>query len=111
MTTKTTGAEFKRFYFDDAYWHDGMWHEDEEIEVDGLPISEYLAFEDIPDTASMRIANGVVLGLADDSGPSFESYFKKWRKAQSTVSFVVECDKDKEGAVRSAVRAAGGRVA
>ena len=111
MTTKTTGAEFKRFYFDDAYWHDGMWHEDEEIEVDGLPISEYLAFEDIPDTASMRIAGGMVMGLADGSEPSVESYFKKWRKAQSTVSFVVECDKDKEGAVRSAVRAAGGRVA
>ena len=34
MTTKTTGAEFKRYYLDDAYWHDGMWHEDEEIEED-----------------------------------------------------------------------------
>ena len=111
MTVKTTGAEFKRFYFDDAYWPNGTWHEDEEIEVDGLQISEDLALEDIPDTASMRIAGGVVLGLADESEPSVESYCKKWRKAQSTVSFVVECDKDKEGAVRSAVRAAGGRVA
>ena len=27
-----------------------------------------------------------------------------------TVSFVVECDKDKEGAVRAAIRAAGGRI-
>ena len=111
MTVKTTGAEFKRFYFDDAYWPDGTWHEDEEIEVDGLPISEDLAIEDVPDTASMRIAGGVVMGLADGSGPSVESYFKKWRKAQSTVSLLVECDKDKEDAVRSAVRAAGGRVA
>ena len=111
MTVKTTGAEFKRFYFDDAYWPDGTWHEDEKIEVDGLPISEDLALEDVPDTASMRIAGGVVLGLADDSEPSFESYFKKWHKAQSTVSFVVECDKNKEGAVRSAVHSAGGRVA
>lgn len=110
MTVKTTGAEFKRFYFDEAYWPDGTWHEDEEIEVDGLPISEDLAIEDIPDTAVMKIAGGVVLGLTDGSDPSVESYFKKWRKAQSTVSFVVECDKDKEGAVRSAVRAVGGRV-
>lgn len=111
MTVKTTGAEFKRFYFDDAYWPDGTWHKGEEIEVDGLPISEDLAIVDVPDTASMRITGGVVMGLTDDSDPSVESYFKKWRKAQSTVSFVVECDKDKEGAVRSAVRAAGGRVA
>lgn len=111
MTVKTTGAEFKRFYFDDAYWPDGTWHEGEEIEVGGLPISEDLAIEDVPDTASMRITGGVVMGLTDGSDPSVESYFKKWRKAQITVSFVVECDKDKEGAVRSAVRAAGGRVA
>ena len=111
MTVKTTGAEFKRFYFDDAYWPDGTWHEDEEIEVDGLPTSEDLAIENIPDTASMRIAGGVVMGLADDSAPSVESYFKKWRKAQSTASFVVECAKDKEGAVRAAIRAAGGRIA
>lgn len=110
MTVKTTGAEFKRFYFDEAYWPDGTWHEDEEIKVDGLPISEDLAIEDIPDTAVMKIAGGVVLGLTDGSDPSVKSYFKKWRKAQSTVSFVVECDKDKEGAVRSAVRAVGGRV-
>ena len=111
MTVKTTGAEFKRFYFDDAYWPDGTWHEDDEIEVDGLRISEDLAIEDIPDTASMRIAGGVVMGLADGREPSVENHFKKWRKAQSTVSFVVECDKDKEGAVRSAVRAVGGRGA
>ena len=76
-----------------------------------MPISEDLAIEDIPNTASIRIANDMIMGLADGSEPSVESYFKKWRKAQSTVSFVVECDKDKEGAVRSAVRAAGGRVA
>ena len=111
MTVKTTGAEFKRFYFDDAYWPDGTWHEDEEIEVDGLPISEDLAIEDVSDAASMKITGGMVMVLADSSYPSVESYFKKWRKAQSTVSFVVECDKDKEGAVRSAVRAVGGRVA
>ena len=111
MTVKTTGAEFKRFYFDDAYWPDGTWHEDEEIEVDGLPISEDLAIEDIHDTASMRIAGGMVMGLADGSEPSVESYFKKWRKAQSTVSFVVECEKDKQESVHAAIRAAGGRIA
>lgn len=110
MTVKTTGAEFKRFYFDDAYWPDGTWHEDEEIEIDGNPISEDLAIEDIHNIAALKVTGGIVMGLADGSEPSVESYFKKWRKAQSTVSFVVECDKDKEGAVRAAIRAAGGRI-
>lgn len=111
MTVKTTGAEFKRFYFDDSYWTDGMWHEDDVVEVDGLPASEDIAFTDLPDAASIKITGGVVMGLADGSGPSFEGYFKKWRKAQNTVSFVVECGKDKEADVRAAVRAAGGRIA
>lgn len=109
MTVKTTGAEFKRFYFDDAYWPDGTWHEDEDLDVDGAPIHEDLAIEDIPDTASVKVTGGTVIGLADGSEPSVESYFKKWRQARS-VSFVVECDKDKEGAVRAAIRAAGGRI-
>ena len=63
MTVKTTGAEFKRFYFDDAYWPDGTWHEDEEIEVYGLRTSEDIAIEDIPDTASMRISAGMVMNI------------------------------------------------
>ena len=112
MTVKTTGAEFKRFYFDDAYWPDGAWHEDEEIEVDGSPILEDAALEDVPDSAVMKIAGGTVIGLPDwgDDGPSFEAYFKKWRKAQNTTSLVVECAKDKEDAVRAAIWAAGGRI-
>ena len=74
-----------------------------------LIVAFYVAVERRPLLGG--IAGGMVMGLADGSEPSVENYFKKWRKAQSAVSFVVECDKDKEGAVRSAVRAAGGRVA
>ena len=112
MTAKTTGAELKRFYFDEAFWPEGAWHENEEIEVDGSPLSEDVGIEDVPDGAAVKIAGGVVIGLPDlgDDGPSFEGHFKKWRRAQSTVLFVVECAKDKEGAVRAAIRAAGGRI-
>lgn len=113
MTVKTTGAELKRFYFDNAYWPEGAWHEDEEIEVDGSPLSEDLGIEDLPDDAVVKIAGGAVIGLpgCENGGPSFESYFKRWRKSQNTVSIVVECAKDKEAAIRAAIRAAGGRIA
>lgn len=40
MTVKTTGAEFKRFYNDTAFWPEGAWHEDEEIEVNDSPLLE-----------------------------------------------------------------------
>ena len=112
MTAKTTGAELKLFYFDDAFWPDGAWHTNEEIEVDGMPLSEDIGIEDVPDGAVVKIAGGVVIGLPNwgDDGPSFEARFKEWRKAQSTVLFVVECAKDKKWAVRAAIRAAGGRI-
>ncbi len=51
------------------------------------------------------------MGLPDDSAPSVEAHFKKWRKAQNTTLFVVECAKDKEESVHAAIRAAGGRIA
>ncbi len=112
MSVKTTGSELKRFYFDDAYWPDGTWHEDEEIEVDGSPLSEDLGIEDLPDDAVVKIAGGAVIGLPDcgDDGPSFEGYFKKWRRVQNTVSFVVECDKKDVDVLKTSIRAFGGKV-
>jgi hypothetical protein len=36
MATRTTGAEFKRFYKDRAFWPDGgIWHDDETVTVNG----------------------------------------------------------------------------
>lgn len=112
MTVKTTGAEIKRFYFDEAFWPEGVWHEDEDIEVNGSPLSEDSGIEEVPDDAVVKIAGGAVIGLpgCENGGPSFEGYFKKWRRVQNTVSFVVECAKDNEEAVRAAIRAAGGRI-
>lgn len=112
MGIKTTGAEIKRFYLDDAFWTEGVWHKDEEIEVNGSPLSEDLGIVDLPDDAIVKIAGGAVIGLpgCENDGPSFESFFKKWLRTQNTTAFVVECDKDKEGAVRAAIRAAVGRI-
>lgn len=111
MTVKTSGAEFKRFYNDHAFWPDGAWHEGEEIEVDGYPLSEDDVIGEVADSAAMKITGGVILGLPNGNEPSLEGFFKKWRKEQNAVSLVVECGKDKEAAVRAAVRAAGGRIA
>lgn len=112
MSVKTTGAELKRFYFDDAYWPDGTWHEDEEIEVDGSPLSEDLGIENLPDDAVVKIAGGYVVGLLgyENEGPSFENYFKKWRKAQNTVLFVVECNKKDVDVLKTTIRSFGGKV-
>lgn len=109
MTTKTTGAEFKRFYSDKEFWPNDQgdtFHEDEILTVNGAT-----QFDFIPDDAEVKIEGGIVFGprwRGDE--PSFESYFKLWRKKQNTTFFLTECDVSKFDAVKAAVKAAGGRV-
>lgn len=121
MATKTTGAEFKRFYTDPKYWPsessqssaaDNIWHEDATIIVNGEEIGPTTDLMTMPDAADVRIEGGIVLGSRwqNDDEPSFETYFKRWRKEQSTKSFLVECDESKLEAVLAAVKAAGGKV-
>lgn len=111
MTVKTTGAEYKRFYADESIWLKGMFHEDEIITVDGKENDQYdLVVENMADAAVVNLAEGFV---TDDDGSDFgsmESFFKKWRKSQSTVSFIVECHKDKERHVRECIKQAGGKA-
>jgi len=57
------------------------------------------------------VSVGAALGLKwKKNEPSFEGYIKGWRKQQTTKSFVVECDDTKFEAVKTAIKAAGGRV-
>lgn len=114
MAIKTTGAEFKRFYNDDVYWPpaDGIWHEDEILTVNGVVQEDGVDTDAIPDEAEVKIEGGIVFGRDwDGNEPSFEAYFKRWRKKQNTASFLVECDLSILEAVKAAVKAAGGRVA
>lgn len=111
MTTKTTGAEFKRFYNDPKCWPQDKgdtWHEDEVVLSNGEPIEEY---DDIPDNAIVSVDGGIVFGPQwDGNEPSFETFFKRWRKQQDTVTIVVDAPKDKADAIKAAIKAAGGRV-
>jgi len=110
MATKTTGAEFKRFYSDKAIWGESpgaIWHDDDVVTVNGV-VQEDLADENFPDGAAVTISDGVVYGVAGE--PSFETFFKRWKRAQTTASFPVECDISKLDAVKAAIQAAGGKV-
>ncbi|UBB18312.1 hypothetical protein [Comamonas odontotermitis] len=115
MTTKTTGAELKRFYNDPSFWLDGVWHEDVLIlSKDGSQEDE---ISEIPDALAVSIAGGVVFysgpGRAPwpgEDGTSFEAYFRRWRKTQNTAYGTLECPKDKLDAVLAAIKEAGGKV-
>lgn len=111
MAVKTTGAEFKRFYDDKAFWPEGTWHEDEIMTVDGEEQDDGFDVDDLRNESVVRIEGGIVFGpqFDDQNEPSFEGYFKRWRKLQTTATFVVTCDIAKVEAVKSAVKAAGGK--
>jgi len=106
MTVKTTGAEFKRFYADSEFWPEGASHEGEEILADG---EEADTLDDIPGNAVVSITGGIVFGI-EGKEPSLESWFRAWRKKQTTTSFVVECEIVDKDEVIAAIIAAGGNV-
>jgi hypothetical protein len=107
---KTTGAEFWAFYNDNTFWPEGAWHDDEVVRVNGEEMID-LEENNFPPEAKVEVEGGIVfLRENADEGPSFESYFKTWRKAQNTVFLSVECPKDKVDAVKAAIKAAGGKA-
>ena len=111
MTTKTTGAEWKRFYADKAYWPEHSYHEDEELVVGGMTWTWEEEMTTIADAAVITVAGGIVY-LADGNteGPSVESHFRRWRKAQTTVFFSCEAPRDLADAVKSAILLTGGKA-
>lgn len=82
MPTKTTGAELKQFYDDEAYWGEGTeWHEELALEVNGTISCTQPLICDLDDTDVITILHGLIRSEKAD-GPSctFEVYFNSWRK-------------------------------
>lgn len=110
MTTKTTGAEWKRFYNDKTAWPEGFWHDDEIMTLNGEEPPEDWDLGEVADTAALSILAGVVFNAEGDSVASLESHFKKWRKQQNTASVAVEIPKDKLDELKALVKTIGGKV-
>ena len=113
MTTKTTGEEFKRFYTTKELWEENdRYHEDEIVTVNGKEVDEYeFDYSDIPDEAIVTVHGGIVLGNGfDGDEPSFEAYFKRWKKKQSTATIIVTCHVGKVDEIKAAIKAAGGKT-
>ena len=114
MAVTTNGAEFKRFYSDKEFWPDDeghTWHEDVLFKVDGEPVPDDFDMSNVADTAKVSMEDGIVFSPKfEGNEPSFETYFKRWRKQQTSTTLVVEVDLAKLDAVKAAIRAAGGKV-
>ena len=111
MAVRTTGAEWNKFYSDISAWPKGAWHDDEEILVNGSPHDPDNDLGSIDPSASITVSGGTVYLLPEDNdGPALDLYFKRWRKAQTTVYIVCEAPRALAKTVADAILAAGGRV-
>lgn len=109
---KTTGAEFNRFYSDPEYWPEGRWHDDTDVTVNGVHEEDLGSLQDLPADALVQFTCGDVYedGGYDKHVASFPAHFKRWKKAQTTESAVVEFPKGKADEVAAAIAALGGKV-
>lgn len=90
---KTIGLEFKQYYADKSAWPKDAYHDDAVIIVDGVDADEEdLDLEKVADTAIITITGGGVYGLKADSSAaiSMETHFRKWKKAQSFTTMVIQ---------------------
>lgn len=112
MPIKTTGAEWKAFILDaEGFWPDDARYEDEAATINGMEVeSGEIDTYTMPDDAEVRVIGGDVIWNGGDGRQSLESFFRAWRKAQSTARFAAECPKGKLDAVKAAIVAAGGKV-
>lgn len=115
MAVKTNGAEFKRFYGDKKYWPDGSdtYHDDIVFVVNGEELGEDQDPGKVADTDTITFEGGGVYNsqlYKEGAEPTVDAYFRRWKKEQTTVSIVIECDISKVDAIKVAVKAAGGKV-
>jgi hypothetical protein len=109
---KTTGAEWKAFNNDEAYWGD-FYIDDEVVTVNGNPVDRYeFDAHKLNDADKLEIDGGWVADQAVGSEKeySLDKFFKTWRKQQTTEFLSVEVPKENADAVRAAIVAAGGKV-
>ena len=105
---RCTGAEWKAFQEDDAYWPDGSYYEDADLRLNGVLQDDGIDVEELAPDAVVEFTTGDVFG--DEYIDSLVRFFRRWQREQSTVRFVVEIPKNKIAGVLAAVKDADGEV-
>jgi hypothetical protein len=97
MSIKMKGVEWNKFYNDDSFWKEGVWYEDLSITVGGFEVEDH---DLIDDAAAIKIDGGVIhFDEEATQSISFESAFRKWRKAQKVAYITIEIPNDGNGSV------------
>ena len=108
MAMKLSGAEFNAFLNDKTIWpNEDDWLEDELISIDGGE-SDGLPGQ-ISDSAVVVVYGGTIR-RHDKDDDALLTMIRKWRGLQTTTFLIVRVNKNKEEALRAAIKAAGGKI-
>jgi hypothetical protein len=114
MSVKTNGAELKAFFDDQEYWGATGWYEETEFFINKSDEPEYeIDPNEVAPSDMILMVGGIYYPSSTattEEGVSLESFFRRWRKKQNTTTLVVECSKDHEDAVKTAIKMAGGKI-
>lgn len=104
---KVEGALWKLFYNDEGFW-EGHFHDDTLITFDGIEQQDY---ENPAPGSVVKIEAGYVYKHSDGYPcVSLTSFFRKWKKIQTTTVIVVTVNKDAADSVRHEIGKLGGIV-
>lgn len=110
MAVRMVGKEFLDFYGDDEFFqkHNATGAADAEILVNDKKLSKSWGPDDVKPSDKVVIVSGFVDW--EGGGMVLEKFFKQWRKAQSTTSFLVTCPKEDYAEITDIVKTLGGKV-
>ncbi len=94
---KVIGKVFKEFYRDEKFWGPETYHEDTILLINDDTFNEDTwQIEDIKDTDIVTIDGGFIVNHPDlEDGCSFEKFYAKWLKQQTTTRILIEISNDK----------------
>jgi hypothetical protein len=99
---KVQGALWKQFYNDEEYWK-GYYHDDTVVTFDGVEQEDY---DNPSDDAVVNIESGYVYKEGDEyhsRDVTLVTFFRRWKKIQTTTVIVVTVDKDYAESVRDEI--------
>lgn len=109
MTVKLTGADLNAFMADAEFWANGRWYEDAMVSING---GEYFDWDgETIEPEDMISWDGGIVYDSDRTGAgsrSLEPEIRKWMKARSVATIVIEVNKDHEADVRALLNSAPG---
>lgn len=98
---KVQGALWKKFYNDEEYWKD-YFHDDTLVMFDGVEQEDY---ESPANDAVVKVESGYVYTTDSYNNPiDLVTFFRRWKKIQSTTVIVVTVEKDSEKSIRQQIR-------